>query len=142
MDRKPQKILFFDLQTLESESNSDPIKLVSLLYYHHRKKLAYSVYSKFKPSRKSLSGSSFLLNPDDLFDDKTTDILYIVQYIKLAARRNYIMYKFWNRRSLDYTFFPDLRLESIKTNPLLTITDREILFKYEEINNGISIHTN
>ena len=133
--------VFFNLQTLEEQSGTDSIKFLTLLEYHYTKKLP-TRYSKYKPSKVSLTGFSYLLNPVDFFEDKITDILYKVQYIKLAARRDYNLYKQYAYKGLQLSFYPDLIVERIKQNPLLKITQQEILFKFEENKNGTSIHTN
>jgi hypothetical protein len=76
-------------------------------------------------------GSSFLLNPEPLFKSNV-DVLYIMQYIKLAAKRDYSLYKYYGVKSLPLSYFPDINLGVIKTNPLLKITPTEIFFEYEE----------
>lgn len=122
--------LFFNLDTLEAQSCNDSVKFIGMLWYHYSRRLP-SRYSKIKPSRVSLSGHSFLLNPEPLFNDNT-DILYKVQYIKLAARRDWNLYKQYKYKSLQTSFFPDLNYDAIRSNPLLKITPTEITFKYEE----------
>jgi hypothetical protein len=124
--------LFFDLKTLESQSGHDPFKFVALLEYYYTKKLP-SKKSKYKPSKISLTGNSFILNPNLLFADTITDVLFRVQYIKLAAYRDYSLYKLFNYKCLDLSFFPEINQDAIKHNPLLTITLKQIKFKYEEI---------
>lgn len=123
--------LFFNLKTLEQQSNGDSSKFMAMLEYHYSKRLPYK-YSKHKPSKVSLAGNCFILNPESLFADKSIDILFKIQYIKLAARRDYNLYKQYNYRALQKSYYPDIDYNSIKYNPLLTITNTEILFKYEE----------
>lgn len=122
--------VFFNLQTLEAQSCNDSNKFMAMLEYHYSKKLP-SKYSKYKPSKVSLSGNSYLLNPVDLFNDKSTDILYKLQYVKLAGRREYSLYKLYKSKSLQLSYYPDIIYDAIKHNPLLEITQSEILFKYE-----------
>lgn len=122
--------LFFNLQTLESQSDNDSNKFMAMLEYHFSKRLP-SKYSKYKPSKVSLAGGSYLLNPLDLFNDKSTDILFKIQYIKLAGRRDYSLYKLYRYKALQLSYYPDIVLDAIKHNPLLNITQSEILFKYE-----------
>ena len=122
--------VFFNLQTLEAQSCNDSNKFMAMLEYHYSKKLP-SKYSKYKPSKVSLSGNSYLLNPVDLFNDKSTDILYKLQYVKLAGRREYSLYKLYKSKSLQLSYYPDIIYDAIKHNPLLQITQSEILFKYE-----------
>ena len=125
-------LLFFNLDALEQEAGTDSEKFLWLLYYHHTKAIPKSRNSKYKPSKTNLTGTSWLLKPDPLFE-LSIDNNYIVQYIKLAARRSYSFYKFYGIKTLDRSLFPDLNLENIKTNPLLKITNNLIYFKYEEI---------
>lgn len=125
--------LFFNLQLLENKTQLEPKKLVETLRLHFRKK---TIPRNTKQSVKPLSnlvGSSFLLNPSQLFADKTTDISYIAQYIRLAGRRDYTLYKMYGHKYLDLSYFLDIDINSIKTNPLLNITQNKIYFKYEEI---------
>lgn len=123
--------LFFNLQILEEQSCNDSHKFLTMLEFHFTKRLPKSIYSKDKPSKVSLVGSSFLLNPLEFFADKTTDTLYKLQYVKLAARRDYNLYKQYKYKALQTSFFPDLNMQAIRSNPLLTITRSEISFKYE-----------
>ena len=130
MFSKGNMALFFNLQTLESQSDNDSNKFMAMLEYHYNKRLP-SKYSKYKPSKVSLAGGSYLLNPADLFSNKSTDILFKIQYIKLAGRRDYSFYKQYHSKALQLSYYPDLILSAIKHNPLLIITQSEILFKYE-----------
>lgn len=122
--------LFFNLTTLEDQSGNDAAKFMGMLWYHHYKRLP-NKYCKLKPSKVPLTGNSFLLFPEPLFIDNT-DILYLVQYIKLAALRDWNLYKQYKYKSLQTSFFPDLNYDAIRSNPLLKITPTEITFKYEE----------
>lgn len=123
--------LFFNIQLLEELSCNDPYKFMALLEYHRNGNIAKSKYSKYKPATKSLSGNSFILNPDRLFSDKTTDILFKLQYVKLAARRDFALYKFHGYKGIQLSYYPDINIEAAKQNPLLIVTSKEINFKYE-----------
>lgn len=123
--------LFFNLETLEAQSCNNAIQFMSMLEYHWSKKLPKSSFTKLKPSKVPLHGNSFLLNPRELFEDKSTDILYKLQYVKLAARRDYNLYRQYKYKALQTSFFPDLNYDAIRSNPLLIITGSEINFKYE-----------
>lgn len=122
--------IFFDLTKLEEQSCNASDKFMSMLEFHYSKQPP-SKYSKLKPSKVSLHGSSFLINPLALFQDRSTDILFKLQYVKLAARRDYNLYKQYGYKSLQTSFFPDLNIKAIRHNPLLTITPTEIQFKHE-----------
>lgn len=116
--------LFFNLERLEKESKCDINKFMKILYLHHKGRL-------FKPYK--LTGTSYLLNPDPLFlNSSKVDILYIVQYIRLAARRDYFLYKTYNVATLDLSYYPDINMSAIRSNPLLKIQDNQIFFLYEE----------
>lgn len=125
--------LFFDLQTLETKTKNDSKKLVETLRLHYLKKIApKNVKDLVKPL--NLVGTSFLLNAKALFEDKTTDIIYKAQYIRLAGRRDHLLYKLYSYKHLDLSYFLDINVNTIKHNPLLTITENKIYFKYEELN--------
>lgn len=127
-------MIFFNLQTLEDETLCDPEYLVVALYKFY-KGIRYpkNIYEKHKPLTNLTSGTSYLLNPEGLFSDKSTDILYKAQYIRLAGRRDYTLYKTYSYKSLDLNMYPDLNMQSIKSNPLFTIANKQLKFKYEEL---------
>lgn len=125
-------ILFFNLSVLEAESLGNPKQMVEKLrLFYTKKQIPKNSYSKVKPIR-NLIGNSYLINPDGFFADNITDIIYKSQYIQLAGRRDYSLYKLYNVKYLDLSYFKDIALDNIKTNPLITITQNKIYFKYEE----------
>jgi hypothetical protein len=127
---------FFNLETLEAETLGNPRLMIDALYmFYNKKHIARSKYSKTKPIR-NLVGNSYLINPEAFFSDNTTDIIYKSQYIQLAGRRDYSLYKLFNQNYLDLSYFSDIDISKIKTNPLINITENKIHFKYEEIKNG------
>lgn len=119
-------ILFFNWNSLVKESNNDPLKIVDLLKkFKANKILKHGLRNKLK-------GNSFLINAEKILEDNQTDILYIYQYIFLAAKRDYNLYKLYGVTSLPLSYYPDIELGSIRHNPLLDVTNNEIKFKYEE----------
>jgi hypothetical protein len=125
-------ILFFNLSLLEADSLGNPKQMVEKLQlFYSKKQIPKNSYSKVKPIR-NLTGNSYLINPERFFADNTTDIVYKSQYIQLAGRRDYSLYKLFNVKYLDLSYFKDIDLDKIKTNPLITITQNNIYFKYEE----------
>ena len=129
--------LFFDINKLDKEASGSIIKFIAILKDHYTKSIKkYSYINKYK----SIHGNSYLLNPAPLFTAKI-DKAYIIQYVKLAARRDYTLFKLFNIISLDLSYFPEINLEIIKHNPLLKIINNQIQFKFEEIKNGTSIWT-
>lgn len=118
--------LFFNWEKLDQETKGDPVKTVAILRAFNAKKLLKAGL------RDKLKGKSFLLHPSDILNDVTTDILYIYQYLVLAAKRDYSLYKLYGVKSLPLAYYPDINLGSIRNNPLLEVTNNEIQFKYEE----------
>jgi len=89
---------------------------------------------------KDWSGNSFLLNPKGLLANRWRyKDVHIVQYIALAAKRNYGDYKALNKKYLDLYLVED-KLSIIKPNPLLQIKNGKIFFKFEEITHTKGIH--
>lgn len=122
-------MLFFNLTNLLKLGENKSSKIVKELerYYLYRNKKLKGYYL---PKISLTGGSSFLINPKELFLDSSNDD-FKAQYILLAARRDFGLYKEYGVKGLDLSFFPDLRLERIKHNPLLNITDKYIQFKFE-----------
>lgn len=118
--------LFFNWQKLYQEAAGDPAKTVNTL------RLLNSTKILKDGLRNKLKGTSFLLHPSRILMDKSTDILYIYQYIFLAAKRDYALYKLYGVKSLPLIHYSDINLSSIRSNPLLSVTNQEIQFKYEE----------
>lgn len=125
--------LFFNLENLEKEADGNSEKFLALLEYHYRGSIPNSKHSRYKRSKLSLRGTSFVLNPGPIFDNDNTDPLYLVQYVKLCGRRDYGLYRLYGIKTLDLSFYPDLNLTQIKSNPLLKVVNKHIHFKFEEI---------
>ena len=120
-------MLFFNWKNLVQESRNNPFKTISILKdYKDDRILKYGL-------KRKLVGNSFLINANKILEDKNTDILYIYQYLLLAAKRDYSLYKLYGERSLLLSYFPDIDLSSITSNPLLKITKDKIFLKYEEL---------
>ena len=102
------------------------------LFEIHLNKVKTGKSKTVKDFKLNLHGDSFLINPYPVITDKTVSIVHKVQYIRLAAKRSYSDYAFATIKTLDRSFFPDLLLSNVKHNPLLQITQTEIIFKYEE----------
>lgn len=134
--------LFFNIHILEEQAEADPQKLIQLLKYHLEGVKVVSKKAKYKPSRISLNGNSFLLNPRPVLYSTEYDVAHLAQYIKLAGRRDLMLYKAYGFIGLHTSYYPDLLIENIKHNPLLTISNQTINFKFEEIYNGTKIWRN
>lgn len=127
-------MIFFNLQTLEDDTLCNSEYMVIALHKFF-KGIYYPKNSreKYKPLPNLTAGTSYLLNPADFFNDKSTDNIYKAQYIRLAGRRDYSLYKAYNIKTLDLNMYPDLNLQVIRSNPLLTIANKQLKFKYEEL---------
>lgn len=121
--------LFFNLELLEAESQCDPKLMLSMLERYSSKRLIPK-NNRDTNSYRNLAGHSFLLDATSLFQD-STDIAYKAQYVRLAGRRDYSLYKLYGVTYLDLSYYKDINLDLIKHNPLLKITDNKIYFKYE-----------
>lgn len=115
--------LFFDLIKLEAVSKGLPQSIYSNLERYYNVKAL---------SKYNLAGGSFILSPAKLFKDKATDIIYKVQYIRLAGRRDYASYRLYGTKSLDLSLYPDINISNIRNNPLLHIKNNQIHFLYED----------
>lgn len=121
--------LFFNLELLETETNCDPKLMLPMLERHFTGKLIPK-NSRDRVITRNLAGHSFLLDAASLFSD-TCDIAHKAQYIRLAGRRDYSLYKLYRVTYLDLSYFKDIDLDAIKHNPLLNIQQNKIHFKYE-----------
>lgn len=125
-------MLFYDLSVIEQASLGSSKRFIGLLYRHYTNSIPKTFSHAASAPKGTVTGHSFLLNPQDFFKDYTTDLNHKIQYLKLSARRDYSMYKLYGYKGLHRSFFPDLNYDAIKHNPLLTITKTDIFFKYEE----------
>jgi hypothetical protein len=122
--------IFFNLSNLEKEAGKDSKRFITLLY-----NLAYNKLPRvrFKQPKLNLVGNSYILNIDPIFKNiDKQELSYTIQYIKLAGKRDYTLYKYYDLKTLQRSYYPDLFLDNIVSNPLLKITDSEIFFVYEE----------
>ena len=124
-------ITFFNLQELERKSSNSEefLKILKCTKNKNPFKTKYNIPSILK-------GDSYLLDLNSVLDDRITDPLYKTQYIKLAALRNFLYYKFHKDATLDIGLYPDINLKNILKNPLLAIDKYKLKFKYEELKNG------
>lgn len=123
------------MEALEKEAAGNINKLLAAFEYHVTKRLP----KQFKLRNKNFAGSSFMLDPAPLFAIKSVDPIYIAQYIKLASYRDYTNYKLYNHTHLDLSFYPDLKVEVVKHNPLIIVNSNSIRLKFEEKYNGSKI---
>lgn len=123
-------MLFYNLAKLQEAAGTNSSVLVKELerYYLHRNNKLNGYYL---PKHSLTGGSSFLINPTELFNDRSALEVYKAQYIILAGKRDFNLYKEYKVTTLDLSYFPDLQLEKVKNNPLLDITPQHIKFKYE-----------
>lgn len=129
-------MILFNLDTLESVSKGDAqtLRLVLKHFYFNSPSKSRLHYTRYNRAR--MFGKSFLLNPEPLVTDDRTDPLFIAQYIRLAGRRSYMLYKTYGITHLSLSNYPDIDISMLKHNPLLKIADNNIYFKYEIKQNG------
>lgn len=112
---------FFDLTKLEKLAKNDLYRFMEIMEAEYNTVLVLS----------KIRGKSFLLKPKSLFKAKI-DIVYKVQYVRLAAKRDYFLYKQYGFKGLDLSLYPDLHTNNIKYNPLLEISNNKLTFKLED----------
>lgn len=118
--------LFFNMENICKETGPNPKKILDLLNAIHSKKLIV------RRTKYNLIGTSYLLNPEPFLKDKHTDILFKIQYLRLAALRGYAQYREYGLKTLDLSFYPDLNRNLINSNPLLKIKNNQLHFLYED----------
>lgn len=132
-------MVVFSLKDLEVASKLTGLPMVNILHYCRKggiPKSNKSKYLRIQPS-KVLAGSSFLLDEINLLKD-STDNVYKEQYIKLAAKRSYFLYKHSKIITLSLYEYPDLDLKAIQYNPLLYIdASNNMHFKFEHLKLGL-----
>jgi len=126
--------LFFNFNVLLRDTLGDPEYMVEALHKFYKGiTIPKNKYEKYKPLQRLRAGSSFLLKPEPFFKHTGIDSAYRAQYIRLAALRNYGLYKTYQIKSVDLTLYPDIDLNNIKSNPLLIIANKQIKFIHEEV---------
>lgn len=123
-------MILFNWNKLIHHSNNESKKFFAILHHitfdslpMNRKDILYSVQGK------DFSGSSYLLQPEQLFYNfKTYSTQEWVEYVKLASMRNYNDY----RISKDKTLAAHITNITKTSNRLLTLKDDKISFKFED----------
>lgn len=77
------------------------------------------------------SGYSFLVNPDEVLINGGSPY-NIYNYIELASKRSLFDYSVRGITYLPMPLVPEYQRGIITVNPLLTITDNKVYFKYEQ----------
>ncbi len=119
--------MFFDLNKLQKESGNDPNLMLKMLENWYYNKMPKNFLDSKNFAKVSLHGDSFILHPQKLFASKA-DQYYKLQYIVLAAKRDYLFYKLYGIEYLDLSYFPDLNLDKIKGNPLMSVDGNKLNF--------------
>lgn len=110
--------LFFSFEKILKYCNNNPYKAKDALMAHIRN------------PKPHFDGYSFLVNPHPLLGVVGNDI-QVLDYIGLAAQRNYFNYKYLGRLGLNINLC-SVPVEQLKTNQLLKIGEDYIQFRYEE----------
>lgn len=119
--------MFFNLNLLRKQCSDDPNLMLRMLENWYYNKIPRNTLDSKNFSKVNLAGDSFILHPKRLFSSKV-DPHYKMQYIILAGKRDYLHYKLYKVEYLDLTFFPDLNLDKIKSNPLMRVEDNKLIF--------------
>lgn len=85
----------------------------------------------FKENKSNIRGDSFLLKPEKLLNAIATN-QQKVEYIYLAAYRNYADYVLLGISYLDFSYIPDIDVAKVnRLNPLISIENNQIKFNKE-----------
>lgn len=113
------QIVFFDFEKLEKACGTDYHKLYNAFIAH------------CTIQNPKYIGKSYIRNYRQLHLQKNVDIIYKIQYIKLASFRDYNTYRLYGFTYLDISTYPDLLLDEIKSNPLISIEKTLLKLKFE-----------
>jgi hypothetical protein len=112
-----EKPIFFSWEKIVKHCNSNIFKILKCFKTEE--------YKKFP-------GTSFLLEYTELFKLPSTYDAELIEYIALASRRNYFDAEYLHNARLSIYYIYDIDLNKLKSNRLLKIVGKELLFKYEE----------
>jgi hypothetical protein len=127
--------MFFDMKTLQEQSKNSPQLMLKMLENFYYKRIPKNKADKANFCAKSIIGDNFILCPERLFSAQV-DVNYKVQYLILAAKRDYMFYKIYAVTYLDLSYFPDLDIGKIRGNPLMEVINNKLYFKLEGNTNG------
>lgn len=119
--------MLFNIAELIKQSKGDPDLMLKMLENFYYKRIPKNSYDSRNFSKVSLAGKSFIEHPQRLFNSKVSN-KYKAQYLILAAKRDKLLYDQYGVDYLDLSFYPDLNLAAIKTNPLLTVSNNKLHF--------------
>lgn len=125
-------MVIFDYVQLQKAAEVTKLPMLSVLSYCKSNRIPKRSNSKLMQvnKQKVLAGYSFIINPTGLMNSKVPTE-YVEQYITLAAKRSYSLYKMYGYKNLPLSMYPDLNQSAIKFNPLLKCTDTELVFLLE-----------
>lgn len=126
-------ITFFDYEKLLKEADGNAIRMLEVLRFKVHPEWARSSKDMVLVAKaKRIVGKSFAINLEALIKDLGTDPLYKQQYLLLASKRDFTLYRQHRELGLPLSYFPDLDLNKIRSNPLLVVRNNNLYFKYEE----------
>lgn len=129
-------MILFDKSKLLKFSGGSTENMIGILWY-----ITYRPTPKSRRDVKQLKyqsidwfGSSYLLNPEEFLDKHWRySEKELLQYVLLAAKRDYAEYKLFRTKTLQAEY---VNVKAIENNRLLTITGNKIYFKFEETKHG------
>lgn len=127
-------MIFFDAKKIQNTLGRSPRDIILILRSIMQNNMPKNKYDPLlKYYYKDFSGKSYLINPEFLvvYAFKYTN-KEIMEYILLAARRNYGNYIMDGDASLDF-FHSPVGEVIINNNRLLKLVDGRIHFYYEEV---------
>jgi len=105
---------FFNYETIYIVSHGDPTLLLEAF-------------------RHTSTGPDFIVNPKTLVDSFWITDRHKAEYLGLCALRNYEDYLYRGDVNLSLDLVPNwVPIQVIKENPLVTLTDNQIIFQKEK----------
>ena len=123
-------MIFYDWKKIQKKTKGDPNNAVDIIRY------LTTGAGRNWVARHNWTGTSFLLNPELLLIHAAKlPNKHIATYCALASYRSYAAYYISDIVTLDYDVYYEFR-QIINSNPLLSVEDGLIHFKYEDNNQG------
>lgn len=120
----------WDIITQVFHNEKNVLKFFEALHTRDIKKLPINGNKYFDLYRKSAT-DSYLINIEDLLQDKGSSTSDKIIYLWLASKREYTRYTLYDETYLRLGACINLDIKKLKYNTLLRINSSKIYFKYE-----------
>lgn len=128
-------MILYDWRKVYIEAGKSPTKLVNLIAYLTFPRIPDNSFDTvYKWSQKDWSGASFIVNPENILTRRENfKDIELAEYVALASFRSYAAYLATGIKYLPMELSP-IDSDFINNNRLLTLSDDNIYFAWEEVN--------